>query len=51
MMNLEILILAANFTGNSTFYDMAISHADTTMRNHIRDDGEHSHESVYAYVG
>ncbi|KAG6867402.1 hypothetical protein C0993_003236, partial [Termitomyces sp. T159_Od127] len=39
VMNLEILILAANFTGNSTLYDMAISHADITMKDHVRDDG------------
>ncbi|KAG5335947.1 hypothetical protein C0989_012564 [Termitomyces sp. Mn162] len=40
MMNLEPSIIAANLTGNTTFYEMAVSHADTTMRNHIRDDGE-----------
>ncbi|KNZ75519.1 Unsaturated glucuronyl hydrolase [Termitomyces sp. J132] len=39
MMNLEPSIIAANLTGNTTFYEMAVSHADTTMRNHIRDDG------------
>jgi len=40
MMNLELLFHSANLTGNSTLRQIAVSHADATMRNHIRDDGE-----------
>ena len=39
MMNLEVLFQSADLTGNSTLRDIAIAHADTTMKNHIRDDG------------
>lgn len=39
IMNLEVLLLAAKLTGNQTLVDMAISHADKTITNHIRPDG------------
>ncbi|KAH8832000.1 glucuronyl hydrolase [Flagelloscypha sp. PMI_526] len=39
MMNLELLFLSADLTNNQTLRDIAISHADTTMANHIRADG------------
>ena len=39
MMNLEVLFYGEALTGNSTWRDMAISHADKTMQNHIRADG------------
>ena len=38
MMNLELLMNAARLTGNSTFFRVAVSHADTTMKNHFRSD-------------
>ncbi|KAG8738703.1 hypothetical protein FRC12_016654 [Ceratobasidium sp. 428] len=38
MMNLELLIVSSKLTGNSTLYDIATKHADTTMVNHIRPD-------------
>ncbi len=38
MMNLELLFLATQFTGDSSFYNIAVSHADTTMKNHFRPD-------------
>jgi len=38
MMNLEFLIWATKATGDSTYYKIAISHADTTMKNHFRSD-------------
>ncbi len=38
MMNLEMLMWAFKETGDSTFYNIAISHADVTMKNHYRDD-------------
>ena len=40
MMNLEVLFASANLTGNSTLREIATSHADKTMQNHIRSDGE-----------
>jgi hypothetical protein len=39
MMNLEVLFHSADLTGNSTLRKIAMSHADTTMKNHIRADG------------
>nr|GAT53725.1 predicted protein [Mycena chlorophos] len=39
MMNLEVLWQAYNLTQNETLRDIAISHANTTMKNHIRADG------------
>ncbi|MEA4983692.1 MAG: glycoside hydrolase family 88 protein [Paludibacter sp.] len=38
MMNLELLFTATRLTGDSTFYKMAVSHADVTMANHFRKD-------------
>ncbi|KAG8738632.1 hypothetical protein FRC12_016670 [Ceratobasidium sp. 428] len=38
MMNLELLIVSSKLTGNSTLYDIATKHANTTMVNHIRPD-------------
>lgn len=39
MMNLEVLFASANLTGNDTLRQIATSHADKTMQNHIRADG------------
>jgi hypothetical protein len=39
MMNLEVLFNAADLTGNQTLRQIAISHADKTMMNHVRADG------------
>ena len=38
MMNLELLFKASEFTNDSTYYDIAVSHADQTMKNHFRDN-------------
>lgn len=38
MMNLELLFDATEFSGDSTFYHIAISHANNTMKNHYRPD-------------
>ena len=38
MMNLELLFKATQFSGDSTFYKIAVSHADKTMENHYRND-------------
>lgn len=39
MMNLELLTVASSYLGNNTFYEMAKSHADKTLENHLRQDG------------
>lgn len=38
MMNLELLFTATRLSGDSTFYRMAVSHADNTLKNHFRTD-------------
>src|SRR5690606_16809260 len=38
MMNLELLFYATKVTGDSSFYHIAVSHADTTMKHHFRSD-------------
>ena len=38
MMNLELLFEATKMTGDSTFYDISVKHADTTLKHHFRDD-------------
>jgi hypothetical protein len=40
MMNLQLLFAAMSLNNNSTFRDIAISHADRTIKNHIRKDGK-----------
>ncbi len=38
MMNLELLFWASKYSGDSTFYKMAVSHANNTLKNHYRPD-------------
>ncbi len=38
MMNLEMLFYASKISGDSTFRNIAIQHANVTMKNHFRDD-------------
>lgn len=38
MMNLELLFWASEASGDRSFRDIAVSHANTTMKNHYRDD-------------
>jgi unsaturated chondroitin disaccharide hydrolase len=38
MMNLELLLWASHESGDSSFYRIAVTHANTTMRNHYRSD-------------
>lgn len=38
MMNLELLFTATKLTGDSSFYHIAVAHANTTLENHFRDD-------------
>jgi len=43
MMNLELLFWAARNGGTKDMYDIAVRHAETTMRTHIRPDGSTFH--------
>lgn len=47
MMNLELLFEATKFTGDSSFYKIAVSHANTTMKNHFRPDYSSYHVIDY----
>lgn len=47
MMNLELLFEATILSGDSTFYDIAVQHALTTMKNHYRDDFSSYHVVDY----
>jgi len=38
MMNLELLFEATKLSGDSSFYKMAVSHANVTLENHFRKD-------------
>jgi uncharacterized protein YyaL (SSP411 family) len=38
MMNLEMVFYAAKTSGDKRLYDIAISHANTTIKNHFRED-------------
>jgi hypothetical protein len=50
MMNLELLFEATRLTGDSSFYRIAVSHANTTMRNHFRKDYSSYHVVEYDTV-
>lgn len=47
MMNLELLFAATRLTGDSSFYKVAVSHANTTMKNHFRPDYSSYHVVDY----
>ena len=47
MMNLELLFWATQKTGDSVYYDIALSHALTTMENHFRADNSSVHVVDY----
>lgn len=47
MMNLELLFWATRETGDSSFYKIAVTHANTTIKNHYRAD--HSSYHVINY--
>lgn len=47
MMNLELLFEATKITGDSAYFDMAIQHANTTLKNHVREDNSIYHVVVY----
>ncbi|EGN96249.1 glycoside hydrolase family 88 protein [Serpula lacrymans var. lacrymans S7.3] len=47
MMNLEVLFVSESLTNNHTLRDIAISHANKTMENHVRPDGSSFHVVEY----
>ena len=47
MMNLELLFEATVLTGDSSFHKIAVSHANTTMKNHFRPDYSSYHVVDY----
>lgn len=47
MMNLELLFFASKVSNDKTFRNIAISHADKTLKNHIRDDYSSYHVVNY----
>lgn len=50
MMNLEMLFLATKITGDPKYRDIAVRHADTTMKNHFRGDGSAYHILEYDVI-
>jgi hypothetical protein len=50
MMNLELLFWATQQSGDSSFYKIAVTHANTTMRNHYRPDYSSFHVVDYDSV-
>lgn len=48
MMNLELLFEATKLSGDSTFYKVAVAHADRTMQEHFRADGSCYHVIDYS---
>jgi len=47
MMNLELLMWAFKNSGDSSFYKIAVTHADTTIKNHFRPDYSTYHVVSY----
>lgn len=47
MMNLEMLFWASKHTGDPVYRDVAVRHADITMKNHFRDDASSFHVVSY----
>ena len=47
MMNLELLFWATKVSGDSSFYKIAVTHANTTLQNHFRPDYSSYHVLNY----
>lgn len=47
MMNLKLLFWATQVSGDSSFYKIAVTHANTTMKNHFRADNSSYHVLNY----
>lgn len=48
MMNLELLFEATKLSGDSSYYRIAVSHADVTLKNHFRPDYSSFHVVDYS---
>nr|WP_293835587.1 glycoside hydrolase family 88 protein [uncultured Arsenicibacter sp.] len=51
MMNLEFLFWAARESGDKTFYNLSVTHADNTLKNHFRPDNSSYHVVCYGPNG
>lgn len=47
MMNLEFLMQSYKMSGNTKFYDIAVTHANTTLKNHFRPNNSAYHVVDY----
>lgn len=47
MMNLELLFFASKVTGDESFKKIAVTHAETAMKNHVRPDYSSFHVVAY----
>lgn len=47
MMNLELLFEATKISGDSIYHNIAVSHANTTLKNHFRENGSTNHVVDY----
>jgi unsaturated chondroitin disaccharide hydrolase len=47
MLNLELLFAATRLSGDSSFYKIAVTHANTTLKNHFRPDYSSFHVVDY----
>jgi len=47
MMNLELLFWASEYSGDKSYYDIAVKHANTTLKNHFRPDYSSYHVINY----
>lgn len=50
MMNLELLFEATRLSGDSSFYNIAVTHANSTIKNHFRADNSSWHVVDYDSV-
>lgn len=51
MMNLEFLLWASKNSGNNRYHDIAVKHADATLKNHFRPDNSSYHVVAYGPAG
>ncbi|HEY8896252.1 MAG TPA: polysaccharide lyase family 8 super-sandwich domain-containing protein [Niastella sp.] len=51
MMNLELLFFASKFSGDPRYREVAIKHAESTMKNQVRDDHSCYHVVCYDTAG
>ncbi len=51
MMNLELLFWASKTSGNPKYYNICVTHADNTLKNHFREDFSSYHVVCYGPNG